>query len=100
MIVADVIFVVLALAIIAALTYKYVTTRDIGFVWLAIAMLVWPFGAATFRAPLVAHWIRGGHVDLGVAYTEVTMAARLIGLVLQLIAVLYLYRKVPLKVMD
>jgi len=97
MIVADVIFAVLALAIIAALTYKYVTTRDIGFVWLAIAMVVWPFATGALRAPLVVHWIRVGHVNPRAAYTEAAMGIRLIGLVLQLIAILYLHRKVTPK---
>jgi hypothetical protein len=95
MVVANtIICVLLVLALIAALTHKYLVTRDIGFVWLGIAIVVWPFVTGALHQRWFIEWIMVGHDgNVGAAYTEVAMSVRVIELVLQLMAVLYLCRK-------
>ena len=62
----------LILAIIVVLTRKYLTTRDVGFIWLGIAVLAWPRVIDTLR-PFLMHRVTG---DYGAAFTHISMCCK------------------------
>jgi hypothetical protein len=98
----------LAVAIIVALTRKYLHTRDIGFVWLGVAAVIWPFASGFLAASLrmlVQRSINGnpvavypfsmvGHGELtyGSVLLVFNVARQVIATGLMLIAILYLHR--------
>jgi hypothetical protein len=98
----------LAVAIIVALTRKYLRTRDIGFVWLGVAAIIWPLASGFLAASLrmiVRRGINGspvavyplsliGHGELtyGTVLLVFNMARQVIATSLMLIAILYLHR--------
>jgi hypothetical protein len=98
----------LHLAIAAILVRKYVRTRDVGFVWLGAAVVVWPLvtrlmeaGESVYIGRLVRHQFVGfypfslvesGKMTLGNLVASVQLVEQLIGVCLLLIAVAYLYK--------
>jgi hypothetical protein len=84
--------VLLILAVIVALTRKYIATRDIGFVWLGLAIVIWPRVSGLLQAFAVNHRAFGGYSS-GATYTLLKMSMLAVELSLQLVAILYLYRR-------
>ena len=98
----------LAVAIIVALIRKYLRTRDVGFVWLGVAAVIWPFASGFLAASLrmlVQRSINGnpvavyplsliGHGELtyGSVLAVFSMTRQVIATGLMLIAILYLHR--------
>jgi len=93
-----VIAVLLVLAIIVALIRKYLSTRDSGFIWLGVAIVIWPRAEAILRSFLtklaMTHSF-GGYTP-GTVVTIFSVSLLIVGLVLQLVAVLYLHGKAPM----
>jgi hypothetical protein len=93
---------VLQLAIAATLVRKYVRTQDVGFVWLGMAVIIWPFAKALLTRVFFDRFIRGqlgfypfslvdhGQISVGSFVTLVNLLQQLIGFGLLLVAVLYL----------
>jgi hypothetical protein len=97
----------LHVVVAVVLVRKYLRSRDIGFVWLGVAVLIWPFVSnqggrilvsrilnnqpIVFFRPVQA-WIQGGDISVGDLVSALAMGQQLIGVVLLLIAVLYLCR--------
>ena len=104
--VSVVLTIVSQLAIIVVLVRTFLRTRDIGFVWLGAAAVVWPFVSSLLDAGgrfLVDDHARGhltglfpfslverGQMTLGDLVMSVTYFKILIGVVLLLVAVLHL----------
>lgn len=96
--------VILQLAIAAALILKYVRTRDVGFVWLGVAVFIWPFIKALVVRVFYDRFIRGqlgfypfslvksGQVSAGYLVLLFDSLQQLIASSLLLVAVLYLYK--------
>ena len=100
--------VILHLAIAVVLVRKYVRTRDVGFIWLGIALVLWPVvsslldrGQSVLLARLVNHrpigfypfsLVERGEMTIGAFFTVLATAQRLVGAVLLLVAVAYLCR--------
>ena len=100
--------VALIIALVAALVFKYQRTRDTGFIWLGVAVVVWPIisgllqngsnilmnrvarGESTGLYPfsLVQH----GQMTVGNLFTLIALLLRLIQIGLLLAAVFYLRR--------
>jgi|HubBroStandDraft_4_1064222.scaffolds.fasta_scaffold275914_1 hypothetical protein len=96
------------IAIVALLVRQYFRTRDVGLVWLAVAVVVWPFvsrmlqaGEKVFIDRLVHHQpvelfpfslVASGQLTIGSLLVLLTYTQQLIGVVLLLVAVLYLSR--------
>jgi ABC-type polysaccharide/polyol phosphate export permease len=94
------------IAIVALLARQYLRTRDLGLIWLAIAVVVWPFlsrmlqtGEKVFIDRLVRHQpvdlfpftlVEKGQITIGSLVLLLTYTQQLIGVVLLLVAVLYL----------
>lgn len=95
-------------AIVALLARQYFRTRDIGLIWLAVAVVVWPLlsrmlqaGEKIFIDRLVHHQpaelfpfslVESGQLTIGSLMVILTYTQQLIGVVLLLVAVLYLSR--------
>jgi len=104
--VSIVLTIVSQLAIIVVLVRTFLRTRDIGFVWLGAAVVVWPFVSSLLDAGgrfLADDHARGhltglfpfslverGQMTLGDLVVSVTYLKILIGVVLLLVAVLHL----------
>jgi hypothetical protein len=100
--------VLLYLVVAVVLVRKYVRTRDVGFVWLGIAVIVWPLvtplldaGERVFIDRLTRHqfvsfypfsMVARGKMTVGSLVASLQMAERLVGVCLLLIAVIYLYK--------
>jgi hypothetical protein len=98
--------ILLHLAIAVVLVRKYLRTRDVGFVWLGVAVVVWPIvsrllelGERTLIDRVVRHeWagvypfslIERGQMTLGELVSSLALVQQLIGVCLLLVAVLYL----------
>jgi hypothetical protein len=98
----------LGIAIVAALTRKYLSTRDIGFVWLGVAAVIWPLASGFLEASLrmlIRRSINGdpvavyplnligrGELTYGSVVLAVGLIRQVIASVLMLIAILYLGR--------
>jgi hypothetical protein len=94
------------LAIVAFLARQYFRTRDVGLIWLAVAVVIWPFvsrmlqaGEKVFIDRLVRHQpvdlfpfslVDKGQLTLGSLMLLLTYTQQLIGVALLLVAVLYL----------
>ncbi len=94
------------IAIVALLARQYLRTRDIGLIWLAVAVVFWPFisrmlqtGEKVLIDRLVHHHpvdlfpfslVEKGQITLGSLVLLLTYTQQLIGVVLLLVAVLYL----------
>jgi hypothetical protein len=89
---------------------RYLRSRDVGFIWLGIAVLIWPFVSnllnqgqrvlvsrflnnqpVGFLSPVQA-WVRSGDISVGHLLGTLAMGQQLIGIILLLCAVLYLSR--------
>jgi hypothetical protein len=79
--------VLLRLAIAAVLVRKYLRTRDIGLMWLGVAVVLWPPLSVLLQLGLVRA-IGGGDIIM-----YLNQSQRVIGAGLLLVAVLYLSRK-------
>jgi hypothetical protein len=99
--------IVLYLALAVVLIRKYVRTRDIGFVWLGVAILVWPLASALLgqgERVLIDRVLQGrpafypfslverGQMTVGELVFLTGAVQQLIRLGLLLVAVLYLCR--------
>ena len=100
--------VVCYLAIVALLVRQYFRTRDLGLIWLAAAVVIWPLvsrmlqtGEKVFIDRLVRHQpvdlfpfslVEKGQLTLGSLMLLLTYTQQLIGVALLLVAVLYLSR--------
>ena len=94
--------VVLQLAIAATLVRKYVRTHDVGFVWLGLAVVIWPVIKGLVERVFSDRLIHGqlrfypfslverGQISVGSFVTVVNRLQGLIGAGLLLVAVLYL----------
>jgi hypothetical protein len=99
---------VLQVAIAAILVRQYLRTRDIGLVWLGMAVIVWPGvsrllegGEKIFRDRLISHQsvgfypftlVASGQVTIGSLMTSFAVFQQIVGTCLLMIAVLYLSR--------
>jgi hypothetical protein len=93
---------VLQLAIAVTLVRKYVRTKDVGFVWLGMAVVIWPFMKVLVVRVFFDRFIHGqlgfypfslvehGQMSVGSFVTLVNLLQQLIGFGLLLVAVLYL----------
>ncbi len=97
---------VLHVAIAAVLIRKYLLTRDVGFVWLGVAVVVWPIvsGFLSYgRGVLIDRLSDGksvgfypftlvehGQMTLGALVASLGAIQQIIGVCLLLIAILYL----------
>ena len=101
-----IILVVLYVAIAILLGRKYLRTRDVGFVWLGVAVVIWPLVSAIGRSFLIdriayGHWIgfyplsliERGQTTVGGLIYWLNLLQHLIGACLLLVAVLYLSKK-------
>jgi hypothetical protein len=109
------VFTVLALAtlllhfaIAIILVRKYLRTRDVGFIWLGVAVVIWPLVSNVLQAGtrvLVDHilkheWVafypftlvERGEVTVGVLVSWLAILQQLVGVCLLLVAVFYLSR--------
>jgi ABC-type polysaccharide/polyol phosphate export permease len=93
-------------AIVGLLARQYFRTRDLGLIWLAVAVVIWPFvsrmlqtGEKVFIDRLVRHQpvdffpfslVEKGQLTLGSLMLLLTYTQQLIGVALLLVAVLYL----------
>lgn len=99
--------IVLELAIAAVLVRKYMRTRDVGLVWLALAIGIWPLVSRLLtlgERPLIdrvtSHQpvgypfslVENGQVTLGQIVNYINTAEQIVGICLLLIAVFYLSR--------
>lgn len=97
--------VVFNLAVAAVLIWKYRQTRDIGFIWLGLAIVIWPLlSRILFRLIIdgaLNKQLRGNYPFSLMARGEVTVGGfasilgsveQFVGAVLMLIAVFYLAR--------
>jgi hypothetical protein len=98
----------LHLAIAVILVRKFIQTRDIGFIWLGAAVVIWPLLSKLLDAgervlidrTLNHQWaafypftlVERGQITLGSLVASVALFQQLIGVGLLLIAVLYLAR--------
>jgi hypothetical protein len=100
--------VALHIAIAVVLVRKYIRTRDAGFIWLGIAVVIWPVlsrlldgGERVFIDRVIQHQpvglypfslVERGDMTMGQLVLAFSVGEQLIGIVLLLVAVLYLYR--------
>lgn len=97
----------LHIAIAAILVHKYIRTRDVGFVWLGAAVIVWPLVSRLLEAGervSIDRAIRkqaviypftlivSGQMTTGSLVSSFAVFQQLIGICLLLVAVLYLCR--------
>jgi hypothetical protein len=98
----------LHLAIAAVLVRKYQFTRDVAFIWLGVAVVVWPLlsvllqnGENVFIERIAHHQsvgfypftlVENGRVTLSELVFSFGLVQQLIGVSLLLVAVLYLYK--------
>ena len=98
--------VLLLFAIAIILVRKYLRTRDVGLVWLGVAVVIWPLvsrllelGESSLIDRVAHHQLVGfypfslvehGQMTLGVLVASLSMFQQLIGICLLLVAVLYL----------
>ena len=99
---------VLHVAIAAILVRQYLRTRDVGFVWLGVAVVIWPgvsrlleggekvFIDRLIRRQSVGFYpfglIASGQMTIGSLVMSLAVFQQLIGVCLLLVAVLYLSR--------
>lgn len=99
---------VLYLALAVVLVRKYLRTRDVGFVWLGVAVVIWPLVSGLLEVgerSLIDRLVHGhsvgfypfslverGQMSAGFLMTSLRLAQQVIGVCLLLVAVLYLYK--------
>jgi len=99
---------ILHVAIAAILLRQYLRTRDVGFAWLGVAVIVWPGvsrllegGEKVFIDRLISHQpvrfypftlVESGQVTVGNLVTSFAVFQQLVGICFLLVAVLYLSR--------
>ena len=99
---------VLHLAIAVVLVRKYLRTRDVGFVWLGLAVVIWPLVSRLLEhgeLVLIDRLVKGqsvgyfpfslverGQITIGGLVTSLNLLQQLVGIGLLLVAVLYLYK--------
>lgn len=99
---------VLNIAVLVALARKYIRTRDIGFVWLGVAVLVWPLTSFLLRqweSVALSGYSHGkallyypfslverGQMSFGDLILRLNQLDQFVGACLLLVAVLYLSR--------
>ncbi len=99
---------VLHLAIAAVLVRKYLRTRDVGFVWLGVAVVIWPLVSRMLEhgeLVLIDRLVKGqqvgyypfslverGQMSIGGLMTSLNLLQQLVGVGLLLVAVLFLYK--------
>jgi hypothetical protein len=102
---------ILHIAIAIILVRKFLKTRDVGFIWLGVAVVIWPLvsrlferGEHVFIDRLARHQSVGfyqfslverGQMTLGNLVVSLALFQQLIGICLLLVAVLYLARTKP-----
>ena len=95
-------------AIAVILVRKYMRTHDLGFIWLGVAVVVWPLVTrlltrlqGVYISRLINHQLVGffpfslvesGKTSLGSLIASVQLGEQLVGVCLLLIAVAYLYK--------
>ena len=85
--------VILYLAIATMLVRKYLRTRNVGFVWLGVAVVVWPLLSSLLQygQRLYIHRFGSGpFYTIGELVTTITYAQQFVGLALLFTAVFYL----------
>ena len=98
--------VVLHFVIAIVLVRKYLRTRDLGFVWLGVAVVIWPLvslllelGERSLIDGIAHHRVVGfypfslvehGQMTIGGLVASLSLVQQLIGICLLLVAVLYL----------
>lgn len=98
----------LQLAIVIALVRKYLRTHDAGFIWLGVAVVLWPWVSGLLdheKRTLFDYILRGhlagfypfsliqrGQITVGSLFTSLSLLQNLIGGGLLLVAVLYLHK--------
>jgi len=98
---------VLLILVAVILVHKYSRTRDVGLLWLAIAVVVWPLVSRLIEHRAFAHFgsdvqghpvgfyqflVAKGQVSPGTLLLAFTLAQQFIGAGFLLLAALYLYR--------
>jgi hypothetical protein len=99
---------ILQLVIVVVVVRKYVRTRDIGFIWLGVAAVIWPAlnlllnrGEHILVDRLAKHQpigfypfslVERGNITIGELIETLLSAQRLVGVILLLVAVAFLYR--------
>jgi hypothetical protein len=81
----------LSIALVVVLTRKYLRTRDAGFIWLGVAVVLWPLASRLLDRVLLDRIISGhliGRMTVGEIATLVGSIQQLIASGLLLIAVL------------
>jgi hypothetical protein len=105
-------YVLLLVALTVALIFLFVRTRNPGFIWLAIAIVVWPV-ISTIAYNLVLHdalarppagWIHPSFLErhllsVGSVVQEMYLAIKTVGVLLFSVAVVYLRRLATPKAM-
>jgi hypothetical protein len=100
--------IVLHLAITVILVRQYLRTRDVGFVWLGVAVVLWPVisrllksGEMVFLDRVIRHQSVGfypftlvarGQMTIGTFVRSFAVSQEFIGVCLLLVAILYLSR--------
>ena len=83
----------LQVAIVVLLARKYLRTREVGFIWLGAAVVIWPLVSRLFdwgkRFVIEAHWLKQ---NIGNFMTLTNFIQQLIGTILLFMAVFYLSR--------
>jgi hypothetical protein len=99
---------ILHLVIAVVLVRKYMHTRDAGFIWLGVAVVIWPLvsklldsGERVLFDRLVRHQpigfypfslVEHGDITIGGLVAAMATGQQLVGVILLFVAVLYLYR--------
>ena len=97
---------ILHIAIAIILFRKFLKTRDVGFIWLGVAVVIWPLVSRllehVFIDRLARHQLVGfypfslhGQMSLGNLVASLALLQQLIGICLLLVAVLYLAKTKP-----
>jgi hypothetical protein len=98
----------LLIVVAAVLVRKYFRTQDVGLLWLAVAVVVWPLASRAIEHGALFHFsnpVQGrpggfyeflmpgnGQVSLGTLVVAFTLVQQFIGAGLLLIAALHLYK--------
>ena len=99
---------VLLILVAAVFVWKYFRTKDVGLLWLAVAVVIWPLVSREIEHRALLHFrnpVQGGpggffqfltaengQVSLGTLVVAFTLVQQFIGAGLLLIAALYLYK--------
>jgi hypothetical protein len=101
----------LELAVAIVLVRKYMRTKDVRFVWFALAFAIWPLASRLLEfgvRPLVDQAVRHNHVGLfpfnlvesgqitlGQVVTYMDVTAQIVQLCLLLVALFYVFKEEP-----